>query len=452
MRGIGIAAALVLTGATAFAAPRTGSPFGGGTFRDVVVQPAKPAMAHAAFTSVSHVVYLNSCLPDGCNVSPGFDDSRTDHSSIPQSPAHLAGYPWGQASWTNLVQCVRDMYAPFDVQITDQDPGDAPHFELMVGGNSTDIGVPGAGGVAPFVPCGGQLEDNVISFVFAAETQNLDYLCWAAAQETSHVFGLDHELLAADPMTYLSPPIKKPGFQNEAASCGEDQPRTCWCGNDKQNSAQYLMDTFGPSHLDPASLAITTPADGAWVKPGFTVRATSMSQLSVTAADLGVDGTTASTVTSGPLVFDAPATLGGGDHVISVTATDSAARMYGNQITVHVTAACDAQTACDGDTKCLGGFCLPSASVPGGLGATCTDNASCITGQCGILGDEHACTGPCDPDSTCPDGFACVATSTGAGVCWPSTSSGGCATSGDGSPLVAFGVLGALLALARRRR
>ena len=55
----------------------------------------------------------------------------------------------------------------------------------MVGGNSSDIGVPGAGGVAPFVPCDGELQDNVMSFVFSAETNNLDYLCWAAAQETS---------------------------------------------------------------------------------------------------------------------------------------------------------------------------------------------------------------------------------------------------------------------------
>src|SRR5256885_1349531 len=83
----------------------------------------------------------------------------------------------------------------------------------------------GAGGVAPFIPCAGEVQDNVISFVFAQETQNLDYLCWAAAQETSHVFGLDHELNAKDPMTYLSPPVKKVGFMNEASNCGEYQPR-----------------------------------------------------------------------------------------------------------------------------------------------------------------------------------------------------------------------------------
>src|SRR5882672_1444588 len=245
MRAALLAASLVVS-ASASAAP----------FRDVVVQPPKHAAnGPVRFAQVSHVIYLNPCLPNGCTVLPGFDDSRTDHSSIPQSQAPLAAYPWGSGRWNTLVQCVKHMYAPYDGQVTDVDPGTAPHFELMVGGRSTDVGIQGAGGVAPFIPCQGELQDNVISFVFAQETQNLDFLCWASAQETSHVFCLDHEMNAKDPMTYLSPPIKKVGFMNEASNCGEYQPRDCWCGGTQQNSAQFLSDLLGPAHLDPATMA-----------------------------------------------------------------------------------------------------------------------------------------------------------------------------------------------------
>jgi MYXO-CTERM domain-containing protein len=448
MRVIGILAALSATAAA--------SPFEHGTFNDVVVGKAPKhdvaAKAPGGFATVSRLIYLNRCA-GGCTVSPGFDDSRSDHSSIPHSVSHLAAFSWGDDSWNQLVQCVKDMYAPFNVTITDQDPGQAAHFELMVGGNSTDIGISGAGGVAPFVPCDGDLQDNVISFVFSAETSNLDYLCWAAAQETSHVFGLDHELLATDPMTYLSPPVKKPGFQNMAANCGESTPRTCYCGGQTQNSAQYLMDTFGPTNLMPATLAITSPADGAWVKPGFTVKATVVSQLSVLSSTLAVDGSNTSTSQTGALSFTAPTSLGGGDHVIAVNATDAAQRTFGNMITVHVPASCDANTPCAGATKCLGGLCLPDATTPGGLGATCTDNSQCITNACGQGDNQMLCTGPCDGGDSCPDGFECVsAAGGGAGVCWPSTNSGsGCATSGGGSGWLVLGMFGALGLLRRRR-
>jgi MYXO-CTERM domain-containing protein len=422
--------------------------------RDVVVHGARHAAPGSkAFTSVSHLIYLNNCLPNGCTVNPGFDDSLTNHSSIPSQTAQLAGWSWGQQNWDNLVQCVSDMYAPFDVQITDVDPGPSVnHFTVMVGGNSTDVGVPGAGGVAPFVPCDGDLQDNVISFVFSAETNNFDFLCWAAAQESAHVFGLDHELNEKDPMTYLSPPVKKPGFQNEASNCGENTPRECYCGGQKQNSYQYLMDTMGPAHLDPASLAITSPADGQWVKPGFTVKADAMSQLSIKQASLQIDGASADSTDGTPLVFQAPAQLAGGDHVVAVNATDAGARTFGGQVTVHVTPTCGTDGKCDDGLKCLGGYCLPGADIAGGLGAECTSNDACITGSCGTDGSTHACTAPCDDGATCPGGYACV--SAGAtSVCWPSKDDGGgCSTSGGSSSGLALLGLGALVTLMRRKR
>jgi uncharacterized protein (TIGR03382 family) len=345
------------------------------------------------------------------------------------------------------------MYAPYNVQVTDQDPGpNVNHFELMVGGTSANVGISNAGGVAPFIPCDGQLQDNVISFVFAAETSDPDYLCWAAAQETSHVFGLDHEMNAQDPMTYLTPPVKKAGFQNADTPCGEYQNRTCWCGQPTQNSAQYLMDTMGPAHLDPASITIDSPGDGAWVEPGIPVHATLMSQLSVTNALFQIDGANETSLEKPPLTFNLPSSLSGGDHTITVTATDSAARQVSASITVHVTASCSDGQSCAKSFGCLGGYCVPDSRTPGGLGATCTQNTDCITGQCGTDGTDHLCTGACDDGSKCPGGYTCLQAANGVGVCWPSDSGGGCATGSGGSPLLALGGLGVLLAMLRRKQ
>jgi hypothetical protein len=217
-----------------------------------------------ATTGFSHVLYLNNCLPDGCTVTPGEDDALTQHSSIPTSPAHIPGWPWGASAWSALVSCVAATYAPFDVTITATDPGDAPHFEILVGGTGADLDpqTAGAGGVAPFIPCNGEIADSVMTFVFAAETSQLDYLCGAVAQESSHVWGLDHELDANDPMTYLDLGTHK-SFQDAAADCGESTPRQCFCGDTQQNSYQYLAATFGLARFAAPAPARVSPTDRA---------------------------------------------------------------------------------------------------------------------------------------------------------------------------------------------
>jgi uncharacterized protein (TIGR03382 family) len=151
-------------------------------------------------------------------------------------------------------------------------------------------------------------------------------------------------------------------------------------------------------------------------------------------------------------VFKAPMQLAGGDHVVSVNATDAGDRTFSGQVTVHVTASCSSDGTCDDGLKCLGGYCLPGADVAGGLGADCTSSDACITGSCGTDGSTHACTGPCDNGTSCPSGYACVSAGT-TSVCWPSgDEGGGCSTSGGGSPALALFGLGALVTLVRRKR
>jgi MYXO-CTERM domain-containing protein len=458
MRAAVFAALVVSFGVSASASPYHAHRVAGSPFSDVIVQPPKRAVSSGprAFTSVSRTIFLNRCAGGGCTVRPGADDVHQNTSSIASQQTLLTEWPHGDEKWNTLVQCVRDLYAPFNIQITDVDPGAADHFEVMVAGNAAALDMEGAGGVAPFEPCNGELQDNVISFVFSADINDQDFLCWAAAQESSHVFGLDHELNAKDPMTYLAPPIHKPGFQNVEAKCGEDAdgPRECWCGGTTQNSYQYLMDLFGPAMLEPATLSITQPADGAWVKPGFNVRAELQSQLSMTVGSLHVDGTSAQSIQQGdPLVWNTASTLPGGDHTLTIEALDTADRtLVSNAITVHVTERCDGNSSCSSDTHCLGGFCLPGKTVAGGLGAACAGADECITGQCSTDGVDNVCTGACDGGSSCPSGFACYQAGASS-VCWPAPGDdGGCATSGTGNPLFAVFGLGVLVAVTRRRR
>ena len=410
-----------------------------------------------ALTSVSRKLYLNDCMPSGCSVSPGTDNSITNRSSIPETAVVLDPYPHGSNHWQQLVKCVEETFAPFTIEVLTTNPGSVPHAEVMIGGSDTQLHPElSAGGVAPYVSCNAQRE-NGLSFVFPTTTSDLEYLCGAVVQEAMHVWGLDHELDAKDPMTYLELGSLK-RFQNNDADCGEDlgAPRRCRCGSssgvpsnpNKQNSFRYMINTFGLREglADPA-LAIETPRDGGWVKPSFPIRAVLTSPLDVLGAEIKIDDTVAATLDAAPFVVNAPPTLAAGAHTITVTGSDAGDRTATVTIDVNVMSSCANGESCKSGTHCLGGYCLPGSNVDGGLGASCTTAEDCVTGACAATESESLCTASCDPGNTCPSGYDCI-DGGGQAICWPAEG-GGCSTTG--SPTWMLAALG-LLFLARRRR
>ncbi len=236
-----------------------------------------PPTTVAAEDDVPRLLYLNRCA-DGCTFTPGADNAIENTSQIVQTTVNMQPFPYGDEVWDEVVACVRDQYAAFNINITDQDPGTTPHFESIVAGDANDV-APGAGGIAPF-SCG--VLPNSINFTFAETLGgNAQNLCEVVAQESGHVLGLEHVLLCEDPMTYLSGCGPKK-FKDISADCGESSPRPCECGNEQQNSVQHLLGVFGPgSQSATAELAITDveeapdQVDGNGVlEPGETVRIT----------------------------------------------------------------------------------------------------------------------------------------------------------------------------------
>tara|TARA_R110002096_G_scaffold77896_10_gene183451 strand:+ start:17072 stop:18718 length:1647 start_codon:yes stop_codon:yes gene_type:complete len=222
----------------------------------------QPPVAQADGDDIPRILYLNRCV-GGCTLTPGQDDAINNTSGIVNGTSLLAEFPYGDEVWNEVVECVRDQYALFNINITDQDPGDALHFESIVAGYAEDIGAGGAGGIAPF-SCG--VWGNSINFTFAETLGgNAQLLCEVVAQESGHVMGLEHALLCEDPMTYLNGCGPKK-FQNIDAECGESTARPCDCGNATQNSVQHLVDVFGPGDVEPTAevtiMAVSEDPDG----------------------------------------------------------------------------------------------------------------------------------------------------------------------------------------------
>jgi MYXO-CTERM domain-containing protein len=237
MRARGVVAALWIGVSTAFCASAAQADRPVTTYR--WADPARVEVAEPG-RHASNVLYLDRCA-GGCTIAAGFDDSRIDTSSLVPHTVTITEFAHDQAAWDAVVACVRDLYAPFRLEVTDVDPGEAPHFEAIVAGSPADLGATGIGGLSPFA-CG--VIDNAVTYSFANIYGSARDICETVAQETAHAFGLEHEYLCADPMTYLTGCGDK-SFQDIDAPCGEYGPRDCECGGATQSSYQKLVAEFG---------------------------------------------------------------------------------------------------------------------------------------------------------------------------------------------------------------
>jgi hypothetical protein len=455
---------------------------------DLMVEvPLDPATVPANVNS--KVVYLNSCKPNGCVIRQGTPSSLTDSW---YAQGTLTPFSDSDATWQGVVRCIRETFSAFDVDFTEVDPGTAPHFEIMIAGTSTDIGLSAnVGGISPY-SCSSAYYPNSLVFDFSKTwSGDVNEICAVAAQEIAHSFTLDHTTTASDPLTYFKYTGRR-AFPSAAVQCGSDctnssthycvagdtgcrapnvgingapactgsppQNHPCACtGNSTQNAVQTITALFGArAAIPPPTVTLTFPTAGAPQTAGFPVRSDVTLYLDLAKVELIVDGASTQSLLAGPYIFNAPATLTTGVHHVEVRATDVKGTIGSAKVDVTVVPPCQKPADCADTTQtCVGGRCVPGSGVQGGLGSVCTDNTGCASGQCGSDGAGHRyCVEPCAPATagSCPSNFDCLA-SGATGVCWPAANNGGgggCATDAPAGPLL-FGLGLAALILRRRR-
>jgi hypothetical protein len=223
---------------------------------------AKPAQERAAASApvptkprVPRVVYLNR---EGALLTAGVDDASKNQSSLVRSAKHasvaFAPFEGSHAQWTGVVECVRDRFKPFAIDIVDQRPVEPGYMMAMFGGTAKQFDAAQAiagedhehsvrTGLSPF---NGETIPGAVVLIFAKTLGNAPRsVCETAGMEIGHAYGLDHEMDCHDLMTYL--PLCGPRrFVDKAVACGEQNPRECRRGGALQNSHAHLLQILGP--------------------------------------------------------------------------------------------------------------------------------------------------------------------------------------------------------------
>ena len=490
---LAIVAAISLVSAAAGAEPiAPGDPGTPAATGARLAVPTPLEMYAAPHAQISGAIYLERCR-GGCTITQGANDARAMSSSIPDRPgAHIiteyrngAGQTGAAADpeWNALVLCMREVYSPFNVTVTDVKPSGITYHLAVIAGLPQDIGL-GADilGVAPLATdCSPQ--DNVISFSFAnahPQTETLsrvNNLCWTAAQESAHAFGLDHQYeyvadkrsACNDPMTYRADCGGQKFFRNQSASCGEFQTRQCRCGG-TQNSHQKLLSVFdaGQSLIPAPSVATTTPKVTDTMLGSF-VGAAAGSRRGVSRVELLVNNFKWAEVRGasfGPngqpnpsaYGIQVPAMLPNSIVDIKVRAYDDIG-LFTESASMTVTRGgpCESADTCAKGQKCEEGRCFWDPPVAQ-LGDACAYPQLCASGICRGTAEQQICTQDCVPgvEDSCPSGFACAPAEPGTGICFFPDNSGCCSVAGGrGAPWAPIGLatltLG-LLVRARRRR
>ncbi|MBA3463670.1 MAG: hypothetical protein H0T46_27175 [Deltaproteobacteria bacterium] len=160
-------------------------------------------------------------------------------------PVKLPGWNGTDKGWKQVLACVRKLFEPFDVVVSDEPPTADDFVLVAVGGKPKDLGVKDrrVGGLAPFN--GGVIAKPVV-FAFSAQLGNdVRNVCETIGMEVAHAYGLDHGYSCNDVMTYL-PRCGARTFTDKDVRCGEGKARNCEGGEPTQNSYRRLLQVLGP--------------------------------------------------------------------------------------------------------------------------------------------------------------------------------------------------------------
>ena len=415
-----------------------------------------------------------TCGGGGCSCSGGTGGTFTIHEFT--NDQGMTGTA-ADADWAALMQCIKEVYSPYGVKVTDVMPVNTSFNMGIAAGVPEDIGYSSnqIGGIA-HTPRDCSPTNNQISFSFSNiyhGGDRINTMCYVVSQETGHAYGLEHEYefvqdhssACTDPMSYRQDCGGQRFFRNKAATCGENATRPCVCGG-VQNSHQRVLAAAGPGTpiTKPPTVSVASPTGGP-VQNGEVVTAIAGAQRGIARLELwlnnwkwmevpgvGWTGTGQPNPASYQLKF--PANVPDGVIDLQVKAFDDI-EVETDTAVIHVQKGqpCADASACAMGQKCDQGKCFWDPPT-GMLGDSCTYNEFCTSNICAGTADKQICTQDCLVGATdaCPMGYDCIMTNGVNGVCFTSTPPAGCCSTTDSTPWAPISLSAIALGLVLRRR
>jgi hypothetical protein len=416
------------------------------------------------------LIFVNRCV-GGCTVTPGTNDSRYDTTTLVTEQRTLSEFMHGDQVWNDMMDCIRDIARPYDVEVTDVDPGEgALYLESMVAGTSAEAGYDDAliMGRSPLAwDC--QPLSHTISFAFAnAHAPDPQAICETVMHEAGHTLGLDHDLARNSLMYWLTGDWYVPRFfRDDQSECGDGVAEECFCGGLYQNGHMKMTNAYGAGEgANPPEASIEMPDPGENVQNEFIVYALAADKRGMDHVDLLLNGWVWDTAEGKewnqqhvPYQLRSPANLPDGIIDIEVRAYNDLGVAGGYAIQVIKGAPCTSPDTCLPGMLCEEGKCFwppPSAA----LGDECEIPQDCISGDCMEKDGLKLCSAACIPSiaDQCEEEEECIAIAGGGGFCWPADGGeggGGCCSVNEqrSPPWLELGLfLGVILLVSRRAR
>lgn len=333
---------------------------------------SSPAIGERAAGSAAYVNF------DGAVLSGDGEDARQNQSEIAGMFDLTGEYPeYGgtPAQRSAVLNAVQADWAPYDLEVVDQRPGDGEYTMVLIGPRDHALGM-GVYGIGP-VDCLDTNRNNVALAFFGAEDlggmTGVSFQASQVSQELAHSVGLEHVNGTGAELDIMFPGELSPtaSFTDECfnlvapVSCAEQHDD--YSGDcpqlDQQNAHWELLRVFGPSSTDveDPTVEITSPEDGESFAPAdeVDVEVSAADDLGVTQVELFWNGDSVGIDTDAPYTW--PLEPEAGEHELFAVAQDAA----GNEaMSAAVSFAVDDELVDDGDPE----GCQCRTSIRGGSG------------------------------------------------------------------------------------